>query len=252
MDTLDFLFFSKRKKGQYIPSHNHNCCELVYYFASGKTEIDSTEYTFYENNFALISPNTNHDEIHFVDADVLYIGFYTENEIILEKNGVFQDSRDWVIRECLVKMREEFVQEQSGFSKMLHLLVGKLVIHLQRLIGKTKKYMDHTDDRMQYVRNYMEEYFQQKLTNEILANIAGYSYDHFRHLFKEKFSMTPQRYLYLKRMEFAKACLIHDPSKLISDIALEAGFSNDSQFCSMFKRETGMTPKMYREEQNKV
>ncbi|RFA33042.1 hypothetical protein CAI16_16125 [Virgibacillus dokdonensis] len=55
-----------------------------------------------------------------------------------------------------------------------------------------------------------------------------------------------------KRMEFAKACLIHDPSKLISDIALEAGFSNDSQFCSMFKRETGMTPKMYREEQNKM
>ncbi|MGX4668468.1 helix-turn-helix domain-containing protein [Cerasibacillus sp. JNUCC 74] len=245
MDLLDFLFFSKRAKNQFIPNHIHNCYELVYYYTSGITEIASVEYSFHENTFALISPNVEHNEIHYSNADVLFIGFHSDSEAIVNLNGVFQDSSDWTIKRTLQKMKDEFMQRQDRFSEMLNLLVGELVIHLQRLIGSTKSH-NQIEERILYVRNYMDEYFRQKLSVKTLASIAGYSYDRFRHLFKEKFGIAPLQYLYLKRINYAKECLIKDPSMLVSEIALEAGFVNDSQFCNVFKRETGLTPTLFR------
>lgn len=245
MNQLDFLFFAKRAQGQYIPSHTHECYELVYYDANGTTTIHSTEYTFHKNQFALISPNVEHDEIHHTDADVLFIGFHCDYTRIANLNGIFDDHKDRTIQHIVHRMKDEFMQRQEDFSEMLNLLVGELVIHLQRFIG-TPKAPYPAQDRMQYARNYMDEYFRQKLSIETLADIAGYSYDRFRHLFKEKYGAPPLQYLYEKRLNYSKNCLLQQPQMLVSDIALESGFVNDSQFSSMFKREVGMTPRAYR------
>ena len=72
MSELDFLFFSKRAQGQYIPTHIHECYELVYYYASGKTKINSTDYTFSKDTFALISPNVEHDELAILQMPMCY------------------------------------------------------------------------------------------------------------------------------------------------------------------------------------
>lgn len=245
MNQLDFLFFSKRGKGQYIPIHTHECYELVYYYAKGKTKINSIDYTFREDTFALISPNVEHDELHLTDADVLFIGFHCSYTGIAGLNGVFKDDKDRTIQHIMHRMKNEFMQRQDDFAEMLNLLVGELAIHLQRLIG-TKKVENQAEDRMQYVRNYMDEHFRQKLSIQLLADMAGYSYDRFRHLFKEKYGVAPLQYLYTKRLDYAKSCLLNQPLMLVSEIALDAGFVNDAQFCSMFKRETGTTPRMFR------
>ncbi len=245
MNQLDFLFFFKRAQGQYIPPHTHECYELVYYNANGKTKINSIDYTFSKNTFALISPNVEHDELHLTEADVLFFGFHSSYSGIANLNGIFEDDKDRTIQHIVHRMKNEFMQRQDNFAEMLNLLVGELAIHLQRLIG-TKYAQKQTEDRIQYVRNYMDEYFRQKLTNKLLADMAGYSYDRFRHLFKEKYDVAPLQYLYEKRLEYAKDCLLSRPQMLVSEIALDAGFVNDSQFCSMFKREVGMTPKRYR------
>jgi AraC-like DNA-binding protein len=245
MNQLDFLFFSERAQGQYIPTHTHECYELVYYYANGKTKINSIDYTFSKDTFALISPNVEHDEMHLTDADVLFIGFHCDSTGITNLNGIFEDDKDRTIQFTLHRMKDEFMQRHDDFAEMLNLLVGELTIHLQRLIG-TKKAQNQAEDRMQYVRNYMDEHFRQKLSIESLADLAGYSYDRFRHLFKEKYGVAPLQYLYVKRLEYAKACLMNQPLMLVSEIALDAGFVNDSQFCSIFKRETGLTPRMFR------
>lgn len=247
MNQLDFLFFSKRNQNQYIPLHIHQCYELVYYFGTGETTIGSTKFFFKPNTFALISPHVEHDEKQDSEADVLYIGFYCVNEGIEGLNGIFEDDNNQTIYEHIHRMKHEFLHQQDLFSEMLNLLVGELSIHLQRLIGK-KNFQKPVEDRMHYVLRYMDENFHQKITIESLAKIAGYSYDRFRHLFKEKHGVAPLQYLYMKRMEYAKTCLLKDRKMLISDIAQSSGFVSDAQFCSMFKRATRMTPKQYREQ----
>jgi AraC-like DNA-binding protein len=58
------------------------------------------------------------------------------------------------------------------------------------------------------------------------------------HLFKNNFGVSPMQYVINKRLE--KAALP------ISTSTLECGFSNIAQFCTMFKREVGETPRAYR------
>lgn len=245
MNHMDFLFFSRRRDQHYIPPHFHECYELVYYYGKGHTKIGKTSYTFRKNTFALVTPFTEHDELHLNEADVLFVGFNSEREGLSHLNGLFEDDQDGTIESILLRMKTEFVQQKEDFSDMLNLLVGELSIHLLRLIG-TRRAPKQQTDRMHYVMNYMDEHFRQKISIQTLADLAGYSYGRFRHLFKEKYSVAPLQYLYMKRLNYARSSLLLHPEKLVSEIALDAGFVNDAQFCSMFKRENGMSPKQYR------
>jgi AraC family transcriptional activator of pobA len=96
-----------------------------------------------------------------------------------------------------------------------------------------------------YTRTFIDENFNQKIAIEDLADIAGYSYHHYRHLFKKKFGVSPIRYLMDKRMEKARS-MLRCTDLSITTIAMQCGFSNDAQFCTLFKREIGETPRSYR------
>lgn len=246
MNKLDFLFFSKRRKDHYIPPHFHECYELVYYYGSGETRIGKEFYSFREHTFALVTPFVEHDELHAAESDVLFVGFFSDREGLANLSGLYEDDEERSIETILLRMKDEFMHQREDFSDMLNLMAGGLAIQLQRHIG-AKKPLKQQTDRMQYVLNYMDEHFRQKLSIPALADLAGYSYGRFRHLFKEKYGVAPLQYLYIKRLNYAKSSLLLHPDKLVSEIALDAGFVNDAQFCSMFKRENGMSPKRYRQ-----
>lgn len=245
MNRLDFLFFSERGDRKYIPRHVHECYEMVYYFGGqGESKIGDKNYSFENRSFAVISPHVAHDERHITGGEVLFIGFHSTHQALKDINGIFKDGSQQNIQRIMLQMKEEFVEQQYGYTDILDLLVGELIIHLERIIGP-KRHAKHTDNPFQYVLNYMDEHYRQKISIELLAQMSGYSYDRFRHLFKEKYSMAPLQYLFQRRFDFAKSQLL-ETTKPVSEIALNAGFVNDAQFCSMFKRETGMTPRAFR------
>ncbi len=66
---------------------------------------------------------------------------------------------------------------------------------------------------------------------------SGYSYDHFRHMFKERTGLSPMNYIIDKRIDYAKR-LIVSTDMTLSTISQECGFSTSSQFSSMFRRLT--------------
>lgn len=245
MNRLDFLFFSRRDKDKYIPPHVHGCYELVYYLGgSGESSIASRSYAFRSNMFAVISPNVVHEEKHLTGGEVLFIGFHSDHEALIGLNGIFEDDSALTILHTMFQMKDEFLEQRPGYSDMLNLLAGRLIIQIQRLID-TDKLPPRSGDQLQYVRNYMDEHYRQKIAVETLAQMSGYSYDRFRHLFKEKYGEAPLQYLFAKRIEHAKM-LLSETRISISDIALQSGFASDVQFCSMFKRAMGMTAKEYR------
>ncbi|WP_088832199.1 AraC family transcriptional regulator [Paenibacillus tyrfis] len=246
MNELNFIFFIKHPEQTYIQAHQHGCCELVYYFqGDGITQIGSRQHTFREGTFALISPHVLHDENHkSEESEVICIGFHSGYPGMKDLNSVFEDDEDRTIGQFLLRMKREFTEQREGYSEMLDLMVAELIIHLQRLL-RIHVMPPTQEDQMQYVINFMDEHFQQNISVETLATMSGYSYDRFRHLFKEKTGAAPLRYLFLKRLELAKSLLLNT-KMLVSEIASETGFINDAQFCSIFKRETGLTPKTFR------
>lgn len=249
MNQLDFLFFSKRLTNKYIPKHSHECYELIYYFqGQGNTRIGNDEYHFQKNMFALISPQVVHDEKHTSGGDVLFIGFHSNQPALKHLNAVFHDDDDHSIQRLVMQMKDEFFNQEYGYLDMLNLLLDTLVIKIQRLLGvKKQPFQADSQLQLQYVINYMDEHYRQKISVESLAQLSGYSYDRFRHVFKEKYGRSPLQYLINRRIDYAKSLLL-ETNLLVSDIAHHAGFANDVQFCNMFKRETGKTPRAYRKQ----
>ena len=70
----------------------------------------------------------------------------------------------------------------------------------------------------------------------------------FCRLFKKSTGITPYRYIIQQRVEKAKRLLKENSELSIADIALECGFTHQSNFNYHFRQSTKMTPNAYRKQ----
>lgn len=239
---LEFLYQAVRKSGGYVPLHKHECFELVYYIkGSGTTEIGGEAFLFGPNSFTLIPPNVYHDERHDTDTEVLFIGFTSKSMYTSGEAGQYSDDLQHTFLNYLKQMKKEVANRKLHFELKLNLLITELMIDLERMsCSNPKRTMGLT-----YIRNYLEENFNQNIDINELAQISGYSYHHFRHMFKEKTGMPPNRYIINQRILNARK-LLKETCMTMADISQACGFYSESQFSAMFKKSTGMKPSEYR------
>ncbi|MFD2613916.1 AraC family transcriptional regulator [Paenibacillus gansuensis] len=244
---LAFFCAAKRDEQTHILLHQHACYEIVYYRdGKGTTLIGPGQHRFSPYTFAVIPPATPHEERHHAPADVWFAGFRTTNGLTFP-TGFFQDTEQEQspIYGLLERMQQEFHDKKPLYEEKLDLLCSELVIELTRVCRPSEAEEPQHTGKLQYVRNYIDENFQQKISLSELAGLAGYSYDRFRHLFKEATGLAPHQYVLNLRLCHARR-MLQTTSLPVSYIAHESGFSTDAQFSHLFKRETGLTPLKYR------
>ncbi len=91
-----------------------------------------------------------------------------------------------------------------------------------------------------------QNYSRSDLKISELAEITGISEKHFRRLFFDIYKKKPHEFLRDFRLNKAELMILNT-SKQISDIAFQCGFSDVYSFSHCFKREFGVSPKVYRE-----
>ena len=94
---------------------------------------------------------------------------------------------------------------------------------------------------------YMSEHMTEPLTLEQLAARASLSPYYFTRLFKKETGFTPHEYLIAIRINAAKFLLKNVPATSIKEVCFRTGFSNESSFCTTFKKWVGSTPSEYRQ-----
>jgi len=100
-----------------------------------------------------------------------------------------------------------------------------------------------TDHRIVAALEFLHTEFIRPITVDDLAAIAQLSYRRFTYRFKQYTGSTVHQYLADLRIGYAKERLRASGNILHS--AMQAGFSDLGHFYRMFKRHTGMTPRMY-------
>lgn len=93
--------------------------------------------------------------------------------------------------------------------------------------------------------SYINEHFYEDLSVRALADMAMLSPYHFIRVFKRETSFTPHEYIVNTRMDTAKF-MLKNTRMSIKDICFQTGFSNESVFCTAFKKKVGATPAEYR------
>lgn len=95
-------------------------------------------------------------------------------------------------------------------------------------------------------RNYMK-----KITLEDAASYVYLSPSYFSKIFKQEMKMSFNNYLNFVRVEMSKKLLLDEKIELV-DISHLVGFEEQSYFCKVFKKYTGVTPGRYRESRAKL
>ena len=99
-------------------------------------------------------------------------------------------------------------------------------------------------ERMEICKRYIEEHLGERLTAVGLADVAGYSFYHFCHLFPVYTGCTVAGYIRIRRMERAAELLLEGTS--VTETALACGFETPSGFTKAFQRHYGIAPREYR------
>jgi AraC-like DNA-binding protein len=95
------------------------------------------------------------------------------------------------------------------------------------------------------IREYIEGNIDQRISVELLAGLANLSVCYFVRAFKQSMGTTPHDYLVRQRVERTKH-LLSGSDMPLSEIALAAGFADQSHFSRRFRQHVGMSPRDYR------
>lgn len=99
--------------------------------------------------------------------------------------------------------------------------------------------------RIELVQHYIQEYCDQPLSLNLLAQVAGFSPFHFHRLFTA-FVGEPLA-AYVRRVRLVRAANeLQHSTKTITDIALSTGYTTHSAFGKAFKQHFGLSPSQFR------
>ena len=92
---------------------------------------------------------------------------------------------------------------------------------------------------------FIETHYGQNITLDEVASHVHLNPAYFSTLFKQSTGSSFKEYLNMVRIEESKRLLTNTDYSII-DIALAAGFDDQSYFSKVFKKYTGLTPRQYR------
>ena len=124
------------------------------------------------------------------------------------------------------------------------------IMRVYRLTGTDEDASFDRYGQMRRVADFITAHYAENMRLETLVALAGMSTSRFECIFVETFGMPPLRYVNLMRVNAARS-LLENTDKLLSEIATETGFFDQSHLTRVFKKERGITPGQYRRLHNK-
>ena len=101
------------------------------------------------------------------------------------------------------------------------------------------------DRRIEVLRNFLDDNFQQPLSQARLAAIASLSTRQMNEVFRRELGMTPQQYLVEKRMQHAWHLLATGKLQ-VQQVAEQCGYGSLAAFSDRFRRQFGVSPRHFR------
>ena len=115
-------------------------------------------------------------------------------------------------------------------------------------ISRDLRLPDMTSDDFAHIAEairYAEQHGSTRPSISELAGIAGMSIYQLDRRIKRVFGLTTGQWVLKTRISHASRVLI-ETEKPVADIALEAGYADQSAFTRQFRRSTGLSPTQYR------
>jgi AraC family transcriptional regulator len=141
------------------------------------------------------------------------------------------------------RLYREFQRGDDGLPLAMEGLVLELLAHTS---GRRVGVREHRPPPwLVRARDLLHDRFAERLALDEIAGAVGVHPVHLCRVFRQQHGCTPGEYIRNLRVDFASRQLATSQESL-AEIALAAGFADQSHFTKVFRRSTGMTPVEWR------
>lgn len=204
------------------------------------------------DSFGVVAPgevHANQAVTEFRTLESLYVDQQVIDEIAAQcgqRGSVFRSrlQRDKQARDILASLHRTLMWAKDGFL-IKETFVRAFTLLLERHgEGHSRSDLSRDPEKVRLARMILDNRFSEPLELDELATLCGCSTCHLIRLFRRETGMTPHAYLMERRLAHAKGLLAGVSG--ISDIAMDAGFTDQSHLTRRFRTRFGLTPGQYR------
>lgn len=244
--------------------HTHDFCEL-YFFIEGNCSY------MVENKILKLHPGTTvftrPGELHLVRIDKTcnYSRFFyqfRENALNFETNTHLRCFFDRpygkqnslimpisVAEECISRVKTDLKMYKANSPDFYSNAAANFLIHLSKVneLFDQLRDSDSTDRENPLISNallYINEHIADLDSTDDIAKALFVSREYLSRSFSKEMGMTLNRYILEKKIANAKSLLSAGYSA--TEAAIRSGFNNYSYFIQIFRRETGHTPREWK------
>jgi len=231
-----------------LPTHAHELPHFCFVLAGNYSERIAGKF-FERRPQALIyyPPDVSHGEEHFTRGRhfLVEIDFKTLETIrdygarLNEPVLLSGDSSRWLA----IRMYKEFTERDEFSSIALESISTELLIAASR--GASRKAERNPPPWLERVKEFLRENFSEPPCLDDLAKAVNVHPTHLARVFRQFEHCTIGDYVRQARINYARSRIL-DSNDALVEIALAAGFADQTHFTRSFKRITGMTPMEYR------
>ncbi|QSJ20696.1 helix-turn-helix transcriptional regulator [Nostoc sp. UHCC 0702] len=162
-----------------------------------------------------------------------------------------------LIQQIGLALKSELESDHRGSRIYIESLTTTLCIHLLKhySVSSDQIFSDSnakglSPRKLQQVIDYINDNLEKDLSLAEISQVVGMSIYHFSRLFKLSTGFTPHKYVMNSKIAKAKYLLTKTDNS-IEQIFEKVGFQSQSHFTNVFRKQIGITPKVYREKSNK-
>ena len=234
-------------------THSHPNTEILYlHEGEGFIVTQNEKIKLTKGDFAVISSLCEHREESIIGKEMT---FYA---IGVNDFGLPEDKAGVTVFSPLnsdgKSLEYSFINVFEELKRNYSLCKDAVNLHTELILIITSRYtlaergvkVIHGTTLVENAKRFINSRFYATIKAEEMATAMNVSYSTLIHTFKKETGKTITEYKLLKQIDEAKSLLsLTDMS--INQIALNVGFSTNTYFSKIFKRETNLTPKEYRE-----
>jgi AraC family transcriptional regulator len=230
-----------------MPRHVHNEAHF-YMVLAGRCADHHDRKSFYCPSMAVIAHPAGRSHAATVSrAGARLFGVECESSW-LESNGFEGDilqcsamMNDPKISDLSLRLHREFLTQDS----ISRLAIAGLTLELLAYVLRFRQDSRHAPPWLSWVHDLLLERFDEDLPLGVLASEAGVHPAHLVKAFRRHFLTSIGEFVRQRRLERARR-LVVESELALSEIAVAAGFFDQSHFSRHFRRKTGMPPGAYR------
>jgi AraC-like DNA-binding protein len=250
------------------PPHWHVGIEIIVPIQNWyKVHIGKDHYTLEENDILFInsgvihsleSPATGERIILQFDLSLFYNLKEFDTTLFMLPSAVQITKKDFpqiypIIHTFLFNIIQEYnidapLKEASIYGNLIQIYVAlcRKIIYDQNFFKNAAQSKRHEYiEKLMKTCNYINQHYNEELSLDSIADIAGFSKYHFTRLFKEFTNMTFHQYLTKQRLQKSEILLM-DTDLSVMEVALSSGFNSISTFNRSFKQSKGCSANEFR------